>query len=92
MGRILNANMVDYKWRSFAELPDMEHAILETPKPSNLFHAIGVGEITSAPGPSAVLMAVSNAIGVRLHDYPLTPDKVLQALGKIPHRRQGGTR
>jgi xanthine dehydrogenase molybdenum-binding subunit len=30
-----------------------------------------------------MLMAVSNAIGQRLHDYPVTPDKVLKALGKI---------
>jgi CO/xanthine dehydrogenase Mo-binding subunit len=32
-------------------------------------------------------MAVSNAIGKRLHDYPVTPDKVLKALGKV----KGGT-
>jgi len=28
-------------------------------------------------------MAVSNAIGARLYDYPLTPDKVLRALGRV---------
>lgn len=81
LGRIMNPNMIDYKWRTFSELPEMEHAILETPFPSHRFHAIGVGEITPSPGPSAVLMAVSNAIGVRIHDYPLTPEKVLRALG-----------
>lgn len=83
LGRIMNPNMIDYKWRTFAELPEMEHVILETPFPSHRFHAIGVGEIATAPGPSAVLMAVSNALGVRIHDYPVTPDKVLSALGKI---------
>jgi xanthine dehydrogenase molybdenum-binding subunit len=83
MGRILSANMIDYKWRTFPELPIILNVILETPFPSHRFHAIGVGEITTAPGPSAVLMAVSNAIGQRLHDYPVTPDKVLKALGKI---------
>ena len=83
LGRIMNPNMIDYKWRTFAELPEMEHVILETPIPSHRFQAIGVGEIATSPGPSALLMAVSNAIGVRLHDYPLTPDKILSALGKI---------
>ncbi|MBW2599718.1 MAG: xanthine dehydrogenase family protein molybdopterin-binding subunit [Deltaproteobacteria bacterium] len=83
LGRIMNPNMIDYKWRTFFELPEMEHVILETPFPSHRFHAIGVGEITPSPGPSAVLMAVSNAIGVRMNDYPLTPDKVLRALKKI---------
>jgi CO/xanthine dehydrogenase Mo-binding subunit len=82
IGRILNANMIDYKWRTFPELPIMQDVILETPFPSHRFHAIGVGEITPAPAPSAVLMAVSNAIGTRLHVYPVTPDKILKALGK----------
>jgi xanthine dehydrogenase molybdenum-binding subunit len=84
LGRIMNPNMIDYKWRTFAELPEMEHVILETPFDSHRFHAIGVGEIAPSPGPSAVLMAVSNAIGTRIYDYPLTPDKVLSALGKVP--------
>lgn len=90
LGRIMNPNMIDYKWRTFSELPEMEHVILETPLPSHRFHAIGVGEITPSPGPSAVLMAVSNAIGVRIHDYPLTPDKVLRALGKITTAERRG--
>lgn len=89
LGRIMNPNMIDYKWRTFAELPEMEHAIMETPFPSHRFHAVGVGEIAPSPGPSAVLMAVSNAIGVRIHDYPLTPDKVLNALGKITTAKGG---
>jgi len=79
-GNLLNTNMIDYKWRTFSELPDMKNVILETPFPSHRFGAIGVGEIATAPGPSAILMAVSNAIGTRLYSYPATPDKVLAAL------------
>lgn len=82
IGRILNVNMIDYKWRTFLELPKFQNVIFETPVPTHIFNAIGVGEITTAPGPSAILMAVSNAIGKRMYDYPLTPDKVLKALGK----------
>ena len=82
-GQILNANMIDYKWRTFAELPTIRNVVLETPIPTHRFHAIGVGEVATAPGPSAILMAVSNAIGVRLYDYPMTPDRMLKALGKI---------
>jgi CO/xanthine dehydrogenase Mo-binding subunit len=82
LGRMMNANMIDYKWRTTAELPKMDHVILETPFPSHCFGAVGVGEISGAPGPSAVLMAVSNAIEKWIHDYPLTPDKVLSALAK----------
>jgi CO/xanthine dehydrogenase Mo-binding subunit len=90
-GHILNANMIDYKWRSFSELPVIDNVILETPFPSHRFHAIGAGEVATAPGPTAVLMAVSNAIGQWLHHYPVTPEKVLTALGKVlPKKRKGG--
>ena len=75
--------MTEWQWRTFAELPEIEHAIEETPFPSHRFHAIGVGEISTAPGPSAVLMAVSNAVGAWIYEYPMTPDRVLKALGKI---------
>jgi CO/xanthine dehydrogenase Mo-binding subunit len=82
-GRMLNGNMVDYKWRTFADLPDVKNVILETPIPSHRFKAVGVGEIATSPGPSAVLMAVYNAIGTRITSYPVTAAKVLSALGKI---------
>jgi CO/xanthine dehydrogenase Mo-binding subunit len=75
--------MMDYKWRTFAELPSMQNVILETPFPTHRFHAIGVGEISTSPGPSAIAMAISNAISTRLYDYPVTPDKVLRALGRV---------
>jgi CO/xanthine dehydrogenase Mo-binding subunit len=81
-GRIVNMNMVDYKWRTFRDLPEFRNVILETPISTHRFKAIGVGEITTSPGPGAILMAVSNAVGVRLTKYPLTPDKILKALGK----------
>jgi CO/xanthine dehydrogenase Mo-binding subunit len=82
-GHMLNANLIDFKWRTFAELPEMKNVVLETPAPSHRLHAIGVGEVATAPGPSAVLMAVCHAIGVHVNDYPVTPEKVLQALGNL---------
>ena len=82
-GHIMNCNMIDYKWRTFVDLPQFQNVILETPIPSHRFKAIGVGEVAPAPGPSAVLMAISNAIGRRIMDYPATPDKILKALGRI---------
>lgn len=92
-GRILNANMIDYKWRTFPDLPAIDNVVLETPFPSHRFHAVGIGEVATSPGPSAVLMAVSNAIGTWIHEYPLTPEKVLKALGKISTGiRKGGER
>jgi xanthine dehydrogenase molybdenum-binding subunit len=88
-GQIMNANMIDYKWRTFMELPPIDNVVLETPFPSHRFHAVGAGEVATSPGPSAVLMAVSNAIGVWLHEYPVTPERILAALGSVPNDKGG---
>jgi CO/xanthine dehydrogenase Mo-binding subunit len=88
-GHMLNINMVDYKWRTFLDLPQFENVILETPIPTHRFKAIGVGEVATSPGPGAVLMAVSNALGKRVSEYPLTPDKILRALGKVGGGKRG---
>ena len=82
-GHMMNMNMMDYKWRTFLELPEFQSVVLETPFPSHRYKAIGVGEITTSPGPGAILMALSNALGVKVTEYPMTPDKILEALGKI---------
>ncbi|MGD9116278.1 MAG: xanthine dehydrogenase family protein molybdopterin-binding subunit [Dehalococcoidia bacterium] len=82
-GHIVNCNMIDYKWRTFADLPPFDTLMMETPIDSHRFHAVGVGEIAPAPGAAAVLMAVNNAIGKKIMTYPATPQKVLKALGKI---------
>jgi len=83
LGHLLNINMIDYKWRTFSELPEFQNVILETPIPTHRYKAVGVGEIATSPGPSAILMAASNAVGRRLCEYPLTPGRILKALGKI---------
>jgi CO/xanthine dehydrogenase Mo-binding subunit len=88
-GHMLNINMVDYKWRTFLDLPQFENVILETPIPTHRFKAIGVGEVATSPGPGAVLMAVSKALGKRVSEYPLTPDKILRALGKVGGGKRG---
>jgi CO/xanthine dehydrogenase Mo-binding subunit len=91
-GHIVNANMIDYKWRTFSELPPIDHVVLETPFPTHRFRAIGVGEVATSPGPSAVLMAASNAIGTWLYEYPVTPNKILKALGKASSSRSDNSK
>jgi CO/xanthine dehydrogenase Mo-binding subunit len=63
--------------------PEFKKRYLETPMPSHRFHAIGAGEISIAPVPIAILMAIYNAIGKRIMEYPTTPDRILTALGAI---------
>ena len=84
LGRIMTHNLIDYKWRPFNELPHFDTSILESQFPTaHPFGAIGIGEITGAGGPPAVLMAIENAIGgAEINEYPATPDRILKALGK----------
>ena len=88
-GRILNPNMIDFKWRTFLELPVFDSVTLETSVQTHRFQSVGVGEIMTSPAPPAVLMAVSNALGRRILDYPITPEKVLGALGKQDKVKRG---
>ncbi|MBP3645410.1 MAG: xanthine dehydrogenase family protein molybdopterin-binding subunit [Clostridia bacterium] len=81
--RVLNPNQIEYKTRTFNEVVKHDHIILETNKGKDTrypFGANGVGEPLLAPGGPAIRMAVYNACGIKLNDYPFTPDKVLAAL------------
>jgi CO/xanthine dehydrogenase Mo-binding subunit len=82
-GRLLSASMIDTKWRTFNEFPTYDAYVMESQIDSFMFKALGLGEISGAAGASAVLMAVSNAIGVDVKEYPATPSVVLNAMGKI---------
>ena len=83
LGRFMTSNMIDYKWRTFNEFPPFDTVLLESQFDTESFHAVGFGEITGSPGPSAILMAVSNAIGKEVKEYPCTPSVVLRAMGKL---------
>jgi len=56
---------------------------MEVWKGAGEYGACGMGEAVLACTPRAVANAVYNAIGVRIDDLPITPIKVLKALGKI---------
>ncbi|HLA28757.1 MAG TPA: xanthine dehydrogenase family protein molybdopterin-binding subunit [Syntrophales bacterium] len=81
-GRILSGNMIDYKWRPFNDFPTFDTVMLESQFDTHRFKAIGCGEISGSPAPSAILMAISNAVGVDIMEYPATPAVILKALGK----------
>jgi xanthine dehydrogenase YagR molybdenum-binding subunit len=51
---------------------------------------IGIGEPPTVPTSGAIANAVYNAIGVRMRELPMTPDKVLTALAAQQTSRLGG--
>ena len=78
----LNFNWIDYKIPTMADMPDIDPILLEVWKGAGEFGACGVGEGTVTCTPRAILNAIYNAIGVRINDIPIKPEKVLRALGK----------
>jgi xanthine dehydrogenase molybdenum-binding subunit len=80
-GRILNPNFTDYKLPSAADLSfPIDLDFVETDDPAGPFGAKGVGEPGLVPTAPAVVNAIHDAVGVRITDLPITPEKVLAAL------------
>ena len=79
----LDFNWVEYKIPTIADMPKVEPVLLEMWKGAGEYGACGIGEGTVTCGPRAIANAIYNAIGVRIDDIPITPDKILKALGRI---------
>ncbi|MBM4321420.1 MAG: xanthine dehydrogenase family protein molybdopterin-binding subunit, partial [Deltaproteobacteria bacterium] len=82
-GKILNTNFCDYKIPTIQEMSfPIDLDFVETDDPFGPFGAKGVGEPGLVPTAPAIANAIHDAVGVRLHDLPITPEKVLAALRK----------
>ncbi len=86
-GRMLNANLEQYKIVGARETPLIESVIIEEYLGRSSTDAGGIGEPSTIPTAAAVANAVYNATGVRMRELPLTPARVLAALGS---RAKGG--
>jgi len=82
-GRIMNPNFRDYKIPTFFEMDfPIELEFIETDDGFGPFGAKGVGEPGLVPTAPAIANAIYNAVGIRIRDLPITPEKVLEALKK----------
>ncbi len=79
----LDFNWVEYKIPTIADMPKVEPVLFEVWKGAGEYGACGIGEGVVTCGPRAIANAIYNAIGVRIDDIPITPDKILKALGRI---------
>ena len=80
-GLLLNTSFDSYKLTGIADCPEIDVILIDYPERG----VIGIGEPAVIPPASAIANAVANAIGVRIHSLPITPAKVLAALGKVPN-------
>jgi len=80
-GVMLNGNLLDYKISTILDVGSVETILVETGMGYGPYGVIGIGEDVATVVPALIGPAVYNAIGVWIDDFPITPDKVLKALG-----------
>ncbi|MFC2047199.1 xanthine dehydrogenase family protein molybdopterin-binding subunit, partial [Chloroflexota bacterium] len=79
-GKVLVTDFADYfMWRA-TDLPAIKPIVVTTDDPYGPFGAKGLGEPVFVPTAPAIANAIYDAVGVRINDLPITPEKVLKAL------------
>ena len=82
-GAMTNASFLDYRIPTCLDLPMIDTVIVEVPNPGHPYGVRGVGEVPIVPPPAAIANAIYDAIGVRMTELPMSPDRLLKAIGKI---------
>lgn len=82
-GRCLNPNFLDYKIPTIAEVPEDFHVeLMPVADEIGPFGAKSVSEISVNGAAPALAIAIHDAVGVWLREWPFTPEKILKALGE----------
>jgi len=80
-GQLINGSLLDYQAASIKDMPaTVRPIIVEVPHEDGPFGAKGVGETGALTVAPAIANAIADAVGVRIRDLPITPEKVLRAL------------
>ena len=81
-GVMQNAGFLDYRMPVASDLPMIDTVIVEVANPLHPYGVRGVGEVPIVPPLAAVANAMRSVSGVRFTELPLSPPRVLQALGR----------
>jgi xanthine dehydrogenase YagR molybdenum-binding subunit len=83
-GKMVNHDLAEYHVPSNADIPQMEvHFVDERDIHANPIHAKGIGELGISGAAAAVANAVYNATGIRVREFPITLDKLLDQLPAV---------
>ena len=79
-GRLVTPSFSEYLMPTSMDVPKVECIVLESRSGVGPFGAKGIGEPAMTPVAPAIANAVADAIGVRVHEMPITPERVIKAL------------
>ena len=85
-GKTMTPALDTYLVPTAKDTPDVEPIIIESRGGIGPFGAKGIGEPSSTSGAPAIANAVADAIGVRITELPLTPERVLTAIRQAADR------
>ncbi|MHC5037132.1 MAG: xanthine dehydrogenase family protein molybdopterin-binding subunit [Planctomycetota bacterium] len=89
-GKVLNPSFVDYKLMRAPDVPEKFTSLLvETYEPEGPFGAKEAGEGLTNPNAGCIANAIFDAVGVRIKDMPITPEKILKALEEKKQKAEG---
>ncbi|HUX40283.1 MAG TPA: molybdopterin-dependent oxidoreductase Mo/Fe-S-binding subunit [Rectinemataceae bacterium] len=84
-GRCINPRFLDYKIPSINEVPrDFVVELVPVEDEIGPFGAKSVSEISLNGAAPAIAIAIHDALGIWVREYPFTPERILRALGKLP--------
>ncbi|MBI4530135.1 MAG: xanthine dehydrogenase family protein molybdopterin-binding subunit [Candidatus Latescibacteria bacterium] len=78
----LNPHLLDYRIPTALDLPKLESLIVEAGSEHGPFGVKGVGEPPIIPTIATMASAIADAIGVRINEAPMTPERIVMALKK----------
>jgi xanthine dehydrogenase YagR molybdenum-binding subunit len=81
-GTVVNPGLEDYKIPTAADTPEIVCEFIDDPDPSLPLGVKGLGEPPIIPTAGAIGNAIAHALGIRLHEVPYTPRRVLEALAR----------
>ncbi|MCC6741380.1 MAG: molybdopterin-dependent oxidoreductase [Planctomycetia bacterium] len=81
-------SLLEYKSLTTLEMPEVDTVFIEEPDPNGPFGAKEVGQGPLLPMPPCVANAVYDAVGVRVDESPVTPEKIAKALWEKEHGRE----
>ncbi|HLI05928.1 MAG TPA: xanthine dehydrogenase family protein molybdopterin-binding subunit [Ktedonobacteraceae bacterium] len=81
-GQLLTSTLMDYALPHSQDAPTIDALVVEVPSGLGPYGARGVGEPPVVPVAAAIANAIRDAIGIRMPQIPMTPERVLDALHK----------
>jgi CO/xanthine dehydrogenase Mo-binding subunit len=78
--RIVTTTMAQHGIPRATDVPSIEAVLVEPGEPTGPFGAKGVGESALVATAPAIMNAIHDAVGIRVYDLPVTPERVLKAI------------